>query len=227
MKKHIRYTYALLLLCALLLVSACSTYDTKPYNEPADENIHYLAVPDVWQIEAKLGIKNDTDSGSVTLSWQQQQDNYIIRLSGPLGQGSATLTGNQQFIMIERPGKETVFSNEPIQLIQQTLGWDLPLHDLPYWVRGLKSPSNHSLTNPLTDPITTYNDAGTLTQLTQMGWMIDYSRYRPQQNRLMPHKIRAKNNDATLTLLIKEWLFPEVDSNSSAETIPNLTTTRP
>jgi outer membrane lipoprotein LolB len=162
----------------------------------------HTAIPDVWNITAKLGIHNGDDSGSVTLYWQQQKNQYHIRIAGPLGQGSAVLSGNEDTIIIERPSKQTLYSNNPAQLIKDTFGWDLPIKDLNYWVRGLASPL-------LDTAKQNYNASGVLSGLNQSDWSLRYTRYRATDLWLMPQRIRAKKGELMLTLVIKRWEFPK------------------
>lgn len=206
---------ALIMSIISLLLSACSTqqYSSAPSITAAST----APIPDSWTLHAKLGIHNGEDSGSVTLHWQQQHTAYRIQVSGPFGQGNALLTGNEQYISIERPGKATVFSYQAEALIQETFGWNLPLQQLRYWVTGRPAPestlsplSSQQIPSQNTDNHEQFTDAGLLSQRQQHGWTLDYSRYKPVasiDNRLLAHKIRAKQAPATLTLIVKEWNF--------------------
>ncbi|MFT7389484.1 MAG: outer membrane lipoprotein LolB [Candidatus Endobugula sp.] len=203
--------YPIVLFVGIVLTQACSHNNIKYSAQPIPTDNNTRNIPDVWNITAKLGIRNNEDSGSVTINWQQTQDQYHIQISGPFGQGNATLLGDDNGILIERPGKEPVSSSQPNALIADTFGWNLPLKHLRYWVRGLPTP--HGATSPTT-PLTTYNETGLLSRLKQRGWTLHYSRYRPiaiLDGRVLPHKIRAQRNDAILTLIIKEWLFPALN----------------
>jgi outer membrane lipoprotein LolB len=230
------------LLTLSLLLGACSHYSTKQETDFGLDRKTYVDIPDTWAIHAKLGIKNGEDSGSVTLHWRQEGDEYTIQLSGPFGQGNAKLSGNSRAIRIARPGKEPLYSGDPTALVQQTFGWDLPLQHLPYWIRGEQSPlgtraddQGHQHTTATIQ----YNEIGLLSALSQLDWALEYSRYKPQQQRLAPHKIRAKSNGVTLTLLIKEWDFmlegvPEAIGNTNnattrttTDTVPDTPTTQP
>lgn len=188
----------------LLIASACST---QQYSHPVTGTLN-APIPDAWALHAKLGIRNGEDSGSVTLHWQQQQDAYRIRVSGPFGQGNAVLTGNNEYITIERPGKAPIFSSDPETLIQDTFGWSLPINQLRYWVVGLRAPTSQASKSLLFDE--QYNETGLLTQRQQHGWVLRYSRYKPivsLDNQLLAHKVRMHQETATLTLIIKEWDF--------------------
>ncbi|MFT5117701.1 MAG: outer membrane lipoprotein LolB [Kiritimatiellia bacterium] len=197
MKNMKSYGYPFLLL-AFLFISACSPQATRPTLLPLQTN---AVIPDVWNITAKLGIRNGDDSGSVTLYWQQQQNQYQIRIAGPLGQGNGLLSGDEENIVIERPNKQTLYSNNPAQLIKDTFGWDLPIQDLNYWVRGLASPLLDAAEQD-------YSASGVLSELNQSDWSLRYTRYRTTDLWLMPQRIRAEKGELMLTLVIKTWEFP-------------------
>lgn len=200
--------YYCLIFIALLL-SACTPQPTKPEVTPPQS---LSAIPEHWNINAKLGIRNSEQSGSVTLKWQQQINDYHIRISGPLGQGSGLLTGNQHNIRITQGNKAPLYSDDPTSLIKTTFGWDLPLDHLPYWVRGLASPllsSGQQSYTPLPPELADTSQARTLATLTQSGWHIEYSRFKRVDQWLMPHRIRAKKQDVVLTLIVKQWTFPK------------------
>jgi outer membrane lipoprotein LolB len=193
------------LLLASLLLSACSQQPTKTPNHIKQS---IVAIPEDWNITAKLGVRSSDDSGSVTLQWQQRQANYHIRISGPLGQGSGVLSGNPEFITITQANKDPIYSTDPTDLIANAFGWAFPLDHLNYWVRGIASPL-------LAAGESTLNPSGTLATLTQSDWSLDYSRYKPSGPWLMPHRIRASNNDVVLTLVIRQWAFPNTSPSTS------------
>ncbi|MGH1485338.1 MAG: lipoprotein insertase outer membrane protein LolB [Cellvibrionaceae bacterium] len=182
----------------LLLLASCSRnpiVDTPPLVTSLE------TLPQTWLIKAKLGIRTAEDSGSVTLDWQQTDTNYVIKVQGPLGQGNATISGNESHIVIEQPGKQTLYSNNANSLIRDTFGWSLPIHDFKFWVRGIANPDN---------PIQSadYNPTGVLNSLQQSKWTLQYSRYKPVSQWLLPGRIKAKQDNSQLTLIIREWQLP-------------------
>lgn len=184
-----------------LFLSACSQQPLKE-NTPEQEGFVHDAstIPDNWQLTAKLGIKSNTRNGSVTVSWKQQQEEYEIQLSGPLGQGKTKLTGNQDFITISRPNKEPILSAFPEQLFEDIFGWEFPLAHLQYWVRGLSSKAKVQEQQ--------LNADGTLSTLTQEDWHIQYQRYLQTEQWLLPGKIQLNSHDSSqpkLTLIIRKW----------------------
>ena len=180
----------------LLLLQACS--QTPRVAAPAITSVDQEPLPNNWVIKAKLGIRNGSDSGSVTLNWQQHQNRYTIRLQGALGQGSAVVYGNDQFIVIERPGESPLYSEDVKGLLEKVFGWDLPIHDFSFWVLGAANPNQ-----PVTQA--SYGPSGTLTVLEQSQWTLTYSRYETVEQWQLPKRIRAKQADSQITLIIREW----------------------
>jgi len=192
-----------IILISLLAISACST---QPNTHTAQQT--QQPIPDHWNITAKLGIRTQDDSGSLTLRWTQKGEHYHIQASGPLGQGRVAITGQKHQIMMKRPNQPASYSSHPEQLLEDTLGWQFPIQQLGYWVRGLPYPENNRHQNN-----TVHNDeteyhwdtSGTLTALVQSGWHLEYDRYQLIDNWLLPKKIKARKENVVLTLIIKQW----------------------
>ncbi len=88
-----RFLFAPLL--ASLLISqltGCSPFNNKP-------------VQDSWTLSGKIGITTPKESMAGFIRWQQQQDNFDIYVSGPLGQGSTRIQGNPQQATLTQGGK--------------------------------------------------------------------------------------------------------------------------
>lgn len=186
---------AILVAIALLLLTACSQQLAKP-----DQQQSQKPIPEQWSISAKLGIRTADDSGSLTVKWQQDSREYLIQVSGPLGQGNGKISGNDQYITIERPNQPTIYSADPQQLLKDTFQWELPIQHLSYWVRGLPSPR-------LDDAQYHYSNTGVLERLTQSGWELAYDRYRLADDWLMPGRVKATHDELRLTLIIRQWQF--------------------
>ena len=155
------------------------------------------ALVDGWEITGKVGIRAPSDSGSGTLYWLQRQGYYDIRLSGPLGRGAARLTGHAGDATLEVANQGRFQAASPEDLLEQQLGWRLPVGNLVYWVRGLPAPEGKS---------TVVLDADShLARLEQAGWTIEYTRYSQQGNYWLPERMKLHGQDLDVTLVIKDW----------------------
>ena len=133
-------------LSMLLVLSGCSQFSAKEQltgsGQASSWQAHKQQITpiDAWQINGKLGIRSEQESGSAILFWLQRQDYFDISLSGPLGQGSTRLTGRQGAVSLEIANRGTFTATTAEALMQQQLGWSLPVEHLLWWVRGLPAP---------------------------------------------------------------------------------------
>lgn len=195
----------MLRLFVLIMVVACAgcahqSRITPPPNVVAHQQT--LQAIDQWQLIGKLGIRTAHDSGSASLKWSQDQQDYQINLSGPLGQKSMIITGKPGKVSLEEAGQKTLSATSAEALIKKTSGWTLPVAQLAYWVRGVPAP-RQKITRLQT------NHLGLIDQLEQGGWLISYSNYRhwdvDDKQLTMPQKIVAQYRDVRLILAIRDW----------------------
>ena len=191
-----RLVFRLTFSLVLSLLAACSPI--RPSGVSSQAHAPTIPPPEHWTIEAKLGIRTPEAKGSVTLKWQQTAAGYTIRVRGPLGQGSAIITGNDQSIVIEQAGKPTLYSQNPAALIADTFGWPLPLNAFRFWLRGIAIPQQAI-------EASSYNAAGLMTSLQQAQWQISYSGYKKIGQWQLPGRIKANFNNTQLTLVIRQW----------------------
>lgn len=191
-------------LCVTLaLLGGCATAPLRPI-ENWDSYQARLAQLDSWQLNGKLGVRlqpSDTaqkTGGSASIDWRQHPQDYAIRLSGPLGQGTTWIKGNAQGVRLEQVGQPPLTAETPEQLVQQSLGWQLPISELFYWVRGIPAPRT-----PIDAQVKA--PSGSLEQLQQSGWQLAFSRYNAVGPWQLPGKIVAEREGVRLTLVIRNW----------------------
>ncbi|MEZ0149544.1 MAG: lipoprotein insertase outer membrane protein LolB [Candidatus Reddybacter sp.] len=201
----------------LLLLSACAPLQRQPDPSiqplPLSWSAHQtkMASIDNWQIKGKLAYRNSEDSGSAWFDWTQHGDNFTIYLSGPFGVGTVQITGNAQAITLSQPGEADISSHSSSALTRRLFGWQLPVEQMRYWVRGM--PANAS-----GQALETFNKEGLLDTLQEDGWQININHYQAGPRGPLPGKIKGSSNELAFTLLLKAWSFPESDpqhSNSS------------
>ena len=187
----------------IALLAGCAGFGARESVEgqgnPAQWKQHkdQLSSIDGWQIEGKVGVRAPKDSGSGTLFWLQRQDYYDIRLSGPLGRGAARLTGRPGQVSLEVANQGRYEATSPEELLEQQIGWKLPVSHLVWWVRGLPAPNSKSRV--------TLDGNSHLAQLEQDGWQIDYLGYSEQAGYNLPERIKLKGADLQITPVIKDW----------------------
>ena len=194
---------SLVTLSALLALSGCSQFPSKEqlsgsgHASSWQAHKQQIAPLDAWQINGKLGIRSEQESGSAILFWLQRQDYFDIHLSGPLGQGSTRLTGRQGAVSLEIASRGTFKATTAEALMQQQLGWSLPVENLLWWVRGLPAPHSKSHVQ--------LNDDSLLATLEQDQWLVEYLSYRNENGLQLPERIKLTGAGLNITLVIKQW----------------------
>jgi len=154
----------------------------------------------IWSAKGRVALRSEKESWSATLTWQQNVDDYHVRLAGPFGQGAVTIEGSPDTVSVHIAGQEAVVASDAEALLLEHLGWSVPVSSLRYWLRGLPAPGQiEGLT---------LNASGVLDQLNQQGWQIDYSAYRPLRGVNLPRKIKIENDNLRLKLVLDQWSLP-------------------
>ncbi len=158
-----------------------------------------------WQLSGKIGLRAPQMAESAYINWQQCDDQFAVRISGPLGQTVARINGHNDYLTLQFEGREPVTTSEPEVLMQQQLGWSLPIRALRYWVRAAAAPGGDAeFAGPQQQPNT----------LRQQNWQVDYLTYHQNGATSLPAKLRLSrdskgddHNNLQATLLINEWLL--------------------
>lgn len=190
------------LVALLLLVAACSPLQQQPSPSQPNWAAHQQQLSELreWYIVGKLGIRTQEQSNSARFNWQQQQQQFDIRVTNLLGQNLATLIGTPNQARLDIAGKDRYVTSQPELFLRQQLGWSLPVSMLNHWIKGIPAPdsqANYQL-----------NERGLLQNLSQAGWQVSFSRYQSLESHTLPSKIRLQQGDIALTLLIKRWNLP-------------------
>lgn len=193
--------FSFLLLAIAILLSACAQApQIAPDLKTQFWLEHQVAASSVlsWEIKGRVAVKNDKESGTVTLFWDQNLDEYELRFIAPLGQGTYILTGSAAGVVMQAAKDKVIKANNAEQLLREVLGWDVHLNGLKYWIRGLPEPGIHYSSLLL-------DDKGRLTNLEQSGFHVSVSSYTSQGDISLPEKIKIKSDKIQLKVAIQNW----------------------
>jgi outer membrane lipoprotein LolB len=104
--------------------------------------------------------------------WQETGDTVTVQLRNPLGQTMAIITSSPSLATLELPNRQPLNADNVSQLMQNTLGFALPVEGLRYWLQPSAAPTSRATTT-----LDSSSANGRLKEIKQDGWTIDYLAY--------------------------------------------------
>jgi outer membrane lipoprotein LolB len=151
-----------------------------------------------WSITGRLAIQSGHEGWNATLHWDQDNENYTLRLIAPLGQGTYQLYGDDHLVSLLTAENKIYQADDPETLLQQNLGWSVPVGGLKYWIKGIPQP-DVNMENLVID------QDGRMTDLQQSGWRISILRYSDFNGTQLPSKLFMQNDHFKLRLVVQDW----------------------
>lgn len=197
-------------LTALALLAGCASQAPVDDSgrERGDWKAQQTAIEDLdrWTLIGKAGLRTPEESHSANLDWNQYPHYFRMLISGPFGGGRTVLEGREgRFSLTNGDGRFE--AQTPEALMEDQLGWALPVRDLPYWVRGL--PGTRDTYQLETDAF------GFPSHLEQSGWEIDYRDWSEAGDLWLPRKLALAYGDMRVTLVINRW---QTEPDAEADT---------
>ncbi|EPJ49782.1 MAG: hypothetical protein OFPI_22700 [Osedax symbiont Rs2] len=187
---------------AAIIISGCASTThnqiTAPELAPLNWQQHFNSMRSLqkWDANAQIAIKIDKKTQKAKMLWQQNQSHYDISFLGPFGHAGPKIYGDNQSTTLLIPKEAPLTGTNTSSLLQQRLGWQLPVENAQYWIKGIPS--------PLSDSQLTLKDQRLYT-LQQDGWTVSYPQYRQVANQYLPAKIIISKDNLRLLLVIYKW----------------------
>ncbi len=193
----LRRTTPLLALTVLLWLAGCTPGGIQP---GVDDQRR-------WQLNGRIGLRGDGFAESASIHWRQCGPHFDIRLSGPIGQTVARIEGRGDLLSVWINGEAPVVTRDPELLLQQRLGWSIPVRALRYWVRGEAAPGATARFS---------GDQRQPQAIEQLGWHIDYLDYHSSGDLSLPARLRLQDPNLTATLIVRDWRLGDTVSGCPA-----------
>jgi len=181
-------------------------YSVSPAAERAEAaRVQALrAVPD-WRFQGRVAVSNGRQGGSGRIDWDQQGPMYQVQLSAPVTRQSWVLQGDGAGGgRLDGLGDGPRDGADARQLLLEATGWDVPVAQLPDWVRGLVLAG--------VDENGLQRDAdGRPRHLQQDGWDVQYMEWYPAQDGrpALPRRMEASRGAARVRVVIDQWDLPQ------------------
>lgn len=150
-----------------------------------------------WQIQGKIAVQTQRDSGSATVNWTKRGQNYQVALMGPLGTHSMKLDGKPGKVVLTSSDGKTATASSPEQLLANQWGFNIPVSYLNYWIRGLPAPGAAEKQ---------FDAQGRLKDLSQQGWHVQFIDYVQKKGVELPNKIFLSSNAIKVKIIVYDWI---------------------
>lgn len=170
----------LLSLCFLVL-AGCSEMPKAP------------ATITEFNMQGLVGVTTPDAQNNANFNWYQHEGSYHIELYGPMALGTTYLDGNAQKVRLTLSDQEDYTADSPEILMQNVLGWAIPVAGLQYWLFAHPVPNQDYTQIPAT-PMRPQH-------LSQQGWEISYT-WKGEGN--FPYKIVLTRPGIKVVIIINK-----------------------
>ncbi|GGB31910.1 outer-membrane lipoprotein LolB [Oceanisphaera marina] len=185
----------ILVVFTLLWLSGCAY---KAEKAPAGSWLaqkNALAQLQQWQLSARLGIITSDERGSLSLFWRQNRNDYRMNLTNVVGKRVFDLSRQGRSVQLTDSDGQQHQAADARELVQRLTGWDLPVEQLSYWIKGLPG---------ATDQVT-YDEHGRPSTIKAHGWELRYLGYTQIEGLWLPSRLDLSHQDTKLRLAINQW----------------------
>ena len=184
-----------------LMLNACTGVSVKesgPGNKEAYQNrAEKLGAIPEWGFVGKISLDDGDQGGSGKLQWNVKPGSSELDFHGAMGRGAWHLEiGPDKAVLKEANGVEQTATNVNV-LVQDRIGWLLPVGALQWWVRGLAAPGLVEAEK--------FDSEGLLINLHQFGWNVDFKRYDSEDGLALPIRLNATRDSYRVKLAISRW----------------------
>jgi outer membrane lipoprotein LolB len=195
----------------LLSLGACSGVTVKERESPNvtayQQRAAQIAGFSEWGLAGRISLDDGDEGGSGKLSWSVVQDIAELNFHAAMGRGAWNLKIGPALAVLTEANGEMQSAASVNALIQQRIGWPIPVDALQWWVRGLSAPG-------ATDR-RVIDSEGLLVHLDQFGWSVEFSRYGDSSGIAMPKKLNATMGEYRVKLAIGRWQIPGNDDGQN------------
>ncbi|MBW0449139.1 lipoprotein localization protein LolB [bacterium M00.F.Ca.ET.228.01.1.1] len=159
---------------AVLALSGCAS--VKPQGPSTSNAATAVTAQTSRAYQGRFAVQYNDQNGQQrnaygNFSWQETGDTVTLQLRNPLGQTLAIVTSSPASATLELPNRQPLTADNVSTLMQNALGFALPVEGLRYWLQPSPAPTSRAKTEK--DP----EQPSRLKEITQDGWTIDYLAY--------------------------------------------------
>lgn len=199
-----------IVIAACLVAIACATREPRPAGAWLDERQAWFDQHPNWDISGRVGLRDGNRGGSLGFTWQAEGDQHRIHLRTSAGGRQWRLRFTPGSAMLEGTDVPRLTGRSPDPLVEEAVGWPIPVHALSWWIRGLVPPGGGRIS---------FADDGTLAGVAGPVWTLDYQRFEQVEGRLLPTRLVARSGEYRVTIAIGDWKFDSQGSKPDKKSL--------
>lgn len=193
-----RFYWLVLLLPVLTACTGVAVKEPGVANRLAyQQRAELLNAVETWGLLGKISLDDGEQGGSGKLRWDVKPGHSELNFHGAMGRGAWQLQAGPQGARLKMADGTEQSAANVNELIQDNVGWPVPLDALHWWVRGLAAPGSAENEEIGSD--------GLLVSLLQFGWNVSFTRYDSVEGVELPVRLTATQNDYRVKLAISRW----------------------
>ena len=188
---------------------SCRGVPERADNDTSDgiwlsERQQYFSEHPSWQASGRMAIRDKNRGIGLNFDWKtlnNEEYELVLRTTG----GRWVLKVRPGFAELEGTKIGHLVDSEPGPLVEQALGWPLPVTLMQDWFRSLPGDQKARLR---------FAGDGSLLNIRYDDWSIDYTRYEVisagiETDVLMPTRLEAERTPYLVRVLVSDWVLGE------------------
>ena len=159
-----------------------------------------------WGLVGKISLDDGDRGGSGRLQWDVRTGSSELDFHGAMGRGAWHLQISPDGAVLKEANGAEQSAAGVNALIQDRMGWPIPVEALQWWVRGLAAPG--IVEDEQID------QRGLLTSLHQLGWRVEFNRYDSKAGVALPVRLDARRDNYRVKLVIGRWQLDTGDQEN-------------
>jgi outer membrane lipoprotein LolB len=196
----VSFSVRFLLLLGAAMLPGCATVPAPAtQTEPESYSRHLQRLTSIreFSLYGRMAVQTERRGVSGSLRWEHAEESDRLAMFSPLGTQVAEIISGSDGVTLTTSDQKTYAAEGAETLMQQTMGWSLPMTGLTDWVLGRPAPGAYDQAG--------WDAQGRLTGMRQDGWQIEYPAYLTVDGIDMPGKILLKSPKLDLKLVVDRW----------------------
>lgn len=191
----------LLLVALVLALAACAgrappRLDAGEHERAQREREAWIAAQQDWSLHGRLAVSDGEDSGSGQLDWEVSPAQTRFEFRAPVSRRAWRLIARPGHAVLEGLDDGPRHGSDAARLLEETIGWSLPLADLAAWARGARGDG---------PALIEYAASGLPARIIQAGWTIEYRDWHARQTPPLPRRVFAQRGEQRVRLVVESW----------------------